>query len=243
MSDGQVNIAMTDIYASIKPVMNEKRWRQPIEAYFSHSYNPLDPCAVRDIIQEFASQHDFATHDMTVPLCKDKVRTMEDLVKLYSTCAKLAMAKPRTLFFIVPDLEIPNSLSVVEGLFALRTSLLCSSFNVFFQDKRRATAKEKKLIRGRRFKRFNLVLFQDDNIASLSNHTLPEIRRQLEDLVAECSVCLELLTDINHGAINYPFECMHAFHDKCVASCKECPKCRTTCKMKGVVTFEMARIA
>ena len=239
MLDGSIGTDPIDIYAAMKPFMTEVRWKQPIEAYFSHAYNPLDPCDVGGIIQEFASHHDFAVHDMTARLCKDKIRTMEDLVKLYSTCAKLAVAKPRTLFFIVPNLEIPNSLSVVEGMFALRASLVCGSFNVFFQDKRNATNKEKKCMRGRCF---NLVLFQDDNIASLSNKTIPEIHRQLEDLVAECPICFELLSDIKHGAVNYPFECGHAFHDKCVVECKECPNCRTTRRMKGVVTFKMEHV-
>jgi hypothetical protein len=239
MLDGSIGTDPIDIYALMKPSMTEDRWKQPIEAYFSHAYNPLDSRDVCGAIQEFASQHGFAVYDMTAQLCKDKIRTMEDLVKLYSTCAKLAVAKPKTLFFIVPNLEIPNSLSVVEGLFALRMSLMCGSFAVFFRDKRGATIKEKKVMRGRCY---NLVLFQDDNITSLSNNTIVEIRRQLDDLVAECPICFELLCDINHGAVNYPFECGHAFHDKCVAECKECPNCRTTRRMKGVVTFNMARV-
>ena len=235
MADGSIGKVM-DIYNAIKPRMKEDRWKQPIEAYFSHPYDPLNPCDVGSTIQEFASQHGFDIHDMTARLCKDKIRTMEDLVKLYSTCVKLALVKPRTLFFMVPNLEIPNSLSVVEGLFALRTSLVCGSFNVFFQNKRNATNKEKKCMRGRCF---NLVLFQNDNITSLSNNTISEIRRQLEHLVAECPICFELLSDIDNGAINYPFECGHAFHHKCVSECKECPNCRTTRRMKGVVTFEV----
>lgn len=237
MLDGSIGTGPIDIYAMMKPLMTEERWKQRIEAYFSHSYNPLDPRDVSGTIQEFASQYGFAVHDMTARL--DNIRTMEDLVKLYSTCAKLAVSKSKTLFCLVPDLEIPNSLSVVQGLFALRASLVCGSFNVFFQDKRGATKKEKEVMRGRCF---NLVLFQDDNIMSLSNNTILEIRRQLDDLVVECPICFELLCDINHGAVNYPFECGHAFHDKCVAECKECPNCRTSRKMKGVVTFQVVRV-
>ena len=237
MTDGIVSTKPMDLYAMLKHVMKEERWKQPIETYFSHVYDPLNPRQIGDTIQEFAHEHGFAVHDMTPQVAK--VHTMEDVVKLYSTCAKVGVAKPNTLFFMVPNLEVPNSLNVVQGLFAFRTSLVSGSFNVFFQDKRSATAKEKKCMRG---KRFNLVLFQNDNIITLSNNTIPEIRRQLDNLVTECPICFELLSDINYGAVNYPFECGHAFHDKCVAKCKECPTCRTTAKMKGVVTFELVRV-
>ena len=237
MADGAISITPRDIYADLRPVMKDSRWKKSLETYFCHAYHPLDPHKVGDVIQEFASQHGFAVYDMTARL--HKTRTMTDLVKLYSTCVKLAMAKPMTLFFIAPNLEIPFSLNVVEGLFALRTSLVTGSFNIFFQDRSDASDKEKKCMRG---KCFNLVLFQDDNITTLSNNTVPEIHRQLECLVSECPICLELLCDINHGALSYPFECSHAFHHTCVVNCKECPTCRTKHRMKGVVTFEMKRV-
>ena len=66
--------------------------------------------------------------------------------------------------------------------------------------------------------------------------------RQLDNLVTECPICFELLSDINYRMVrstirlnvDTPFT-----DDKCVAKCKECPTCRTTAKMKGVVTFEL----
>lgn len=229
---------VTDIYHLLKPLMTDKnKWEQPIERYFHHGYDPMDPRDIGASIHAFATEYGFAIYDMTPQL--HKTRTMKDLVKLYSTCVKLAQAQPKTLFFMVPNLEIPNSLSVVEGFFALRASLLAGSLNVFLQNKRDATKKEKKCMRGRCY---NLVLLQSDNIITLSNNTILEIRRQLENLVADCPICLEKLSDEKYGAVYYPFECGHAFHDLCVSQCKECPTCRETKMMKGIVTFEMKRV-
>jgi hypothetical protein len=227
---------MPDIYAELLPLINDHRWNQSIDTYFYYAYDPHDPDETEKVIQKFALSHGFELYNMTARL--DKIRTMVDLVKLYSTCVKLAISKPKTLFFMVPNLEFSNSLSVVEGLFTLRKSLVSGSLNVFFKDKREATTNEKKCMRGGRY---DLVLFQDDNIVTLSNNTMLEIHRQLECLVAECPICFELLSDINYGAINYPFACGHAFHHQCVAMCTVCPTCRTIHKAKRVVNFEMKR--
>lgn len=236
MADGTM-FDTIDIYASLLHHMSDDRWKQPIERYFHHSYSPLDPDEIDDTIQKFASQHGFVLYDMTERL--HGIRTMVDLVKLYSTCVKLALLKPKTLFCIVSNLRFPKSLSVMEGLFALRKYLVSGSLNVLFKKKGGATDKEKKCMHGRCY---DLVLFQSDNIVTLSNNTIPEILRQLECLVTECPICLERLTDIDYGSINYPFACGHAFHYQCVGQCNECPTCRTTHKMKGVVTFELKHV-
>ena len=238
MADGMVFTSVTDLYAILKPhILNDSRWGEPIEAFFHQEYNPLDPGDIHDVIKEFASQHSFELHDMCAHL--PRTRTVTDLAKLYSTCVKLAMAQPNKLFFMVPQLELPHSLNVVEGFFALRTSLTSGSFNVLFKNKRKATVKEKQCMRA---KCFNLVLFQDDNVVTVSNNTVAEIRRHLDDLIGECPICLEPLADINCGAIAYPFKCGHAFHDACVTACQECPTCRTTHKMKGRVQFNTTRL-
>jgi hypothetical protein len=234
MADGTIRIETIDIYASLLHHMSDDRWKESIETYFHHSYSPLDPDEICDTIQKFASQHGFALHNMTERL--HSIRTMVDLVKLYSTCVKLAMVKPKTLFFIVSNLYFPKSLNVMEGLFALRQHLITGSFNILFNMKRGATDKEKRCMHGRCY---DLVLFQGDNIITLSNNTIPEIYRQLECLVAECPICLERLSDVDYGSVHYPFACGHAFHHQCVADCKECPSCRTAHRMKGIVTFEM----
>ena len=144
----------------------------------------------------------------------------------------MAAAKPKTLFFVLPNVNVPHSLTVLEGLFALRASMLAGSFRIFFRDRSGATKKEADLMRSRMY---DMCLWQSDNIVLLVNNNADEMRRKLDDLVTECSICLEPLTDIAHGSIVYPYRCQHAFHSFCVQKCHECPLCRTAWKSRKTV--------
>lgn len=208
--------------------MTQPRWSQHISKVFNQQYVPGLPCD--PIIADFARHNNFEMHDLTQQLTK--VITLSDLVKFYSTCSKLAVAKPRTLFFITAKVEISNSLSVLEGIFALRASLLAGSFRIFFRDYKNATKKERKTMRS---KVYDLCLWQSDNILLSSNSSDIEIMRRLEELVSECCICLEQLTDEQHGSVVYPFRCEHAFHSSCVKMCSECPVCRNSWKADRVV--------
>ena len=64
------------------------------------------------------------------------------------------------------------------------------------------------------------------------------MRRKLNDLLAESSICLEQLTDMVNGCIVYPFRCEHAFHARCMQRCTECPTCRNKWKPRRTV-FEL----
>lgn len=229
MSDGTA-ITVPDIYALLREsIAREPKWTQSISAVFDQQYTPSDVQHSR-IIAEFAHKNDFQMCDMTPRL--SKVQSMSDLVKLYSTCSKLALAQPKTLFYVLPDMDTPHSLSVLEGLFALRLSLLAGSLRIFFRDRKDATPKERGLMRT---KVYDLCLWQSDNIVLLSNNTENEMRRKLSDLVVECSICFESLTDISHGSIVYPYRCEHAFHSLCVQECTECPLCRNNWKPRRTV--------
>lgn len=228
-TDGEA-VEIADLYHSLRHrVASDSRWSQPISETFNQQYVPSDiPCA--QIISGFAHEHEFEMCDMTSKL--SKIVTMADLLKFYSTCSKLAMAKPRVLLFVLASVDVPHSLTVLEGLFALRGSLLAGNFRIFFRDRRNATSKEKQVMRT---KVYNLCLWQADNILLLSNNDADEMRRKLNDLVCECSVCLEALTSLANGSVVYPFRCEHAFHSSCVKDCTTCPLCRNRWKPRRVV--------
>jgi hypothetical protein len=223
-------IKVTDIYDMFRHCLStQSRWCIPIPEVFHQQFSPNGVQCV-DVVAGFAREHKFETYDMTDRL--SKIHTMADLVKFYSTCCKLALSKPNTLFFVAPTLDVPHSLTVVEGLFALRASLIAGSLHIFFRDRKNATPREKELMRTRVY---DLFLWQADNIVLLSNNTTDEMRRKLSDLVTECSICLEPLTDTTHGSITYPYRCEHAFHCMCVEACTECPLCRNAWKSKKIV--------
>ena len=91
-----------------------------------------------------------------------------------------------------------------------------------------------------RTKIYDLCLWQADNIVLLSNNTSDEMRRKLNDLVSECSICLEALVDQTNGSIVYPYRCEHAFHCFCVQECTECPLCRNKWKPHRTV-FKLSK--
>ena len=93
-----------------------------------------------------------------------------------------------------------------------------------------------------RTKVYDLCLWQADNIVLLSNNTADDMRRKLNDLVYECSICLEALTDQTNGSIVYPYRCEHAFHSYCVKECTECPLCRNKWKLHRTA-FELCDYA
>lgn len=225
--DGKMS-HVADLFSMLRASMTQPCWSQPISMVFNQQYVPDVPCD--PIIADFARHNNFEMHDLTQQLTK--VITMSDLVKFYSTCSKLAVAKPKTLFFITAKVEIPNSMSVLEGLFALRASLIAGSFHIFLRDYKNANKKERKCMR---CKVYNMCLWQSDNILLSSNSNAIEIKRRLEELISECGICLEQLTDEQHGTIVYPFRCAHAFHCVCVKKCTECPMCRNRWKADGVV--------
>jgi len=230
--DGDAGTVL-DIYDALRGGMaGDARWSTPISEIFNQQYAPGDvPCD--QIIADFARENAFDMCDMTDKL--SNVVTMADLVKLYSTCSKLAIAKPKMLFFVLAKLQAPRSMSVLEGLFALRAALIAGNLSVFFRERKNVTKKEKQLMRTRAY---DLCLFQSDNIVLLSNNTADEMRRKLNDLVAECSICLEPLTDVKGGSIVYPFRCEHSFHSSCAQECHECPLCRNSWAAKRTV-FEL----
>ena len=227
-----------DIYAELREtISSDSRWSRLLSQVFNQEFVPSNvPRA--DIVAEFARDNGFHLCDMTTRLTK--VQSMSDLVKFYSTCTKLALAQPKTLYFIVPDVDASHSLCVLEGLHALRASLLAGSFSIFFRDRTNATTAQMKVMRTRKY---DLCLWQADNIVLLSNCTEHEMRRKLNDLVAECSICLEYLTDMVNGSVVYPFRCEHAFHSRCVQTCAECPECRNKWKPGRTVFKLIDRIA
>ena len=217
-----------DIYDELRAtIATQPQWSQPLADVFTQEYAPLPR---KEIIADFARENSFEVCDLTDRL--SRVVTMTDLLKFYSTCSKLAIARPQTLLYVVPTLDAPHSLSVVEGLFALRASLLAGNFCIFFRDRKGATKKERTLMRTRVY---DLCLWQSDNLVLLSNNTDDEVRRKLCDIVRECSICLDPLTDQANGTIVYPYRCGHAFHSDCVQECKECPLCRTPWKGRATV--------
>ena len=234
MADGEY-IDVLDIYAHVRgAIALRSEWTRPLSEVFTQQYVPSD--VPRDeIVAEFAHQNEFNTCDLTERL--SKVITLIDLLKFYSTCSKLAMAQPNKLIFVVSNVDIPHSLSVLEGLFALRLSLLAGSFCIFLRDRKNATRKQKALMRTQVY---DLCLWQADNIVLLSSTDADEMRRKLNGLVDECSICLEPLINQAHGTIVYPYRCEHAFHSSCVHECTACPLCRNHWKPRRAV-FELRR--
>lgn len=226
MSDGTA-ITIPDIYALLREsIAKDSRWTDIISTVFNQQFIPSDVQRGK-IIADFARDNNFQMCDMTTKL--SRIQSMTDLIKFYSTCTRLALAQPNTLIFVISNVDVPHSLTVLEGLFALRSSLLAGSFRIFFRDRQNATRKEKQLMRTQVY---DVCLWQADNILLLNNNTEHEMIRKLNDLVVECSICLDPLA---HGSIVYPYRCGHAFHSCCVQKCTECPLCRNNQKPRRIV--------
>ena len=210
------------------------RWDRPVHAVFCQEYAPQDPDETRGVLREFADEHGFELEDRTAKL--GHVRTVRDVLKLYQVLVQLATMRPGTLFFVVPDVHMPTSLSVVEGLYALRLSMLAGDLDVFLRN-----APKTELTRTRRY---DLVAFQSDNIVLAANQSRSELSRSLADLVGECPVCLEPFTDASCGPIVYPFRCRHALHHPCFKQAYKatdaCPTCREVRAVKSLLLAEAA---
>jgi hypothetical protein len=226
-----VLVAEQDLYRTLRGHMQHADWDRPVCDVFCQEYKPRDADATRAVLVEFADKHEFELDDRTSTV--GRVRTVRDVVKLYSVLVRLATKCPRTLFVVLPDAEVPASLSVVEALFALRTALLAGDTGIFLRTARK-TKLTRKLTCARRY---DLCAFQADNIVLAANQTCHELARSLADLVAECPLCLELLTDASRGQIVCPFRCRHAFHHTCIQEAtrrhRECPVCREVHTAKG----------
>lgn len=220
--------AEQNLYASLRGHhQTDLRWKQPIAKVFCQEYTPRDSEDTISLVQTFARDHGFDIEDRSKNL--GQVQTVADLLKLYSVLVKLAIGRPKTLFVLVPVVEVPTSLSVLEGMYALRMALLAGDFDILFRTSKTNLT---------RTRRYDLCLFQADNIVLASHQTSAELRRTLEDLVSECPLCLEPLTDDSCGQIVIPFKCRHAFHNRCIATLKResgCPTCRQVFLSKGVV--------
>ena len=221
-----------DLYQSLSHHFNkDTRWRQSVHTVFCQEYAPRDPDQTRDLLKRFASEHGFEPEDRTTKL--NSVHTVCDVLKLYSVLVRMAILRPNVLFFVLPDVQVPASLSVVEGLYALRMALVVGDIDIFLRKAPKTHVT--------RTRRYDLCAFQADNIVLSSNQTWGELLRSLEDLVGECPMCLDQLTNVTCGLIVYPFKCHHAFHHDCIKQVMgadgeaACPTCREVHKAKGVV--------
>lgn len=222
--------AVDNIYISLSHVRAaDSRFKDQLATHFNQEYEPHDVGRVHAIIREFATLNGFAVHDLNQQVAR--TCTVDDLIKLYSTCVKLAMGQPMTLFYLAPDIASPHSLTVLEGLFAVRATLLSGRINILFRDRRGSSKMEIKCMR---HKQYNICLFQNDNLILLNNCTMLEIKRELDVLITECPICLESLVDVTNGQIQKPSKCGHSFHQGCARKLVACPVCRETRMMREV---------
>jgi|MDSZ01.1.fsa_nt_gb hypothetical protein len=235
-----------DLYAVLKAsgqLDEDPRWKTLVTECFTHEYVPHDVSATRTVLREFAEQHGFELCERSSNLAR--LVRLRDVLQFYTTLTKLALQQPKKLLALLPDVEeVPNSLGAIEGLFALRAAILAGNMSIFFREWAALSPTERLCLRGRRY---DLVLFQADNIVLASSKSHEEIRRDLDSLVSECPVCLDPLTDERNGLVCYPFKCMHALHSQCAKDSgvskgpdkPACPVCRVEHRPKKSAKFTL----
>jgi hypothetical protein len=206
----------------------------PIESVYNTEYNEPGPFVI-ETLTEFAK-----TNNFTLNNCEKwigKIKTVRDVIKFHRKICEIAKLKKNDLFYIIPNIEIPNSLSVVEGLFAVQ-AFVDSKGDPFYLFKQKYGQKQLSAIKKEYLKtrNFQVFIFQNDNYLSATNSDPSRLRQQLKTLVDECPVCFEPFVDAH---VIYPFKCNHGIHHLCYLELtpelqKQCITCASTKKVKYI---------